>query len=121
LGVEGPWVCSEIESRGRLQQQRSERFYLYRREEKSCMGACSGTWKLVVPWVRLEIGFCSLRVKRSLRCKQIFPGKEKCLLGQLSPFGTYCSLSFKIAKENNLLLKNCNLPMTPKPNVQMAL
>jgi hypothetical protein len=23
------------------------------------MGLCSGTWKLVVPWVRLEIGFYS--------------------------------------------------------------
>jgi hypothetical protein len=24
----------------------------------------------------------------SLRCSQTFPGKKKCLLGQLSPFGT---------------------------------
>jgi hypothetical protein len=28
--VEGPWVRSENEGRGGLQQQRSERFYLYR-------------------------------------------------------------------------------------------
>jgi hypothetical protein len=27
------------------------------REEKGCMGACRGTWKLLVLWVRLEIGF----------------------------------------------------------------
>jgi hypothetical protein len=27
-GVQGSWVCSEIESWGRLQQQRSERFYV---------------------------------------------------------------------------------------------
>jgi hypothetical protein len=31
----------------------------------------------------------------SLRCKQTFSGKEKCLLGQLLPFGTSCSLFFK--------------------------
>jgi hypothetical protein len=31
----------------------------------------------------------------SLRCKQKFPRKEKCFLGQLSPFGTSCTLSFK--------------------------
>jgi hypothetical protein len=42
---------------GRLEQQRSEKFYLQRRERKDCMGSCSGTQKLVVPWVRLEIGF----------------------------------------------------------------
>jgi hypothetical protein len=27
------------------------------REEKGCMGECSGNWKLVIPWVGLEIGF----------------------------------------------------------------
>jgi hypothetical protein len=31
----------------------------------------------------------------SLSCKQTFPGKKKCLLGQLSHFGTSCSSSFK--------------------------
>jgi hypothetical protein len=31
----------------------------------------------------------------SLRCKETFPGKEKCLLGQLSPFGTSFNPSFK--------------------------
>jgi hypothetical protein len=65
------------------------------REEKVCMGACRGTWKPVVPWVRLEIGFYRsflycLRLEMSLRS----PGKEKCLLGQLSPFGTSCSPPF---------------------------
>jgi hypothetical protein len=38
---------------GDLKQQRSERFYLLKREEKGYMG----TWELVVLWVRLEIGF----------------------------------------------------------------
>jgi hypothetical protein len=52
------------------------------------------------PMVRLEIGFYSffvycLRVEMSLRCRQTFPGKEKCLLSQLPHFGTSCSLSFK--------------------------
>ncbi|XP_073926274.1 ankyrin repeat domain-containing protein 29 isoform X4 [Castor canadensis] len=37
----------------------------------------------------------TFRVEMSLRCRQMFPGKEKCLLGQLSPFGTSCSLTFK--------------------------
>jgi hypothetical protein len=32
--VEDSWVHTENESRGGLQQQRSERFYLSRREEK---------------------------------------------------------------------------------------
>jgi hypothetical protein len=31
----------------------------------------------------------------SLRCRQKFPGKEKCLLGQLSHFGSSCSPPFK--------------------------
>jgi hypothetical protein len=51
--------------------------------------ACGSGWKL---------GFYSffycLRVEMSLRCTQKFPGKKKCLLRQLSPFGTSCSLSF---------------------------
>jgi hypothetical protein len=34
--------------------------FLQRRKRKGHMGSCSGTWKLVVPWVRLEIGFYSL-------------------------------------------------------------
>jgi hypothetical protein len=37
--------------------------------------------------------FCP-RVEMSLRCKQMFPGKEKYLLGQLLPSGTSCSPSF---------------------------
>jgi hypothetical protein len=49
------------------------------------------TQKPVVLWVRLEIGFYSLfeyclRVEMSLRYKQRFPGKERCLLDHLSPF-----------------------------------
>jgi hypothetical protein len=60
-----------------------------------------GPWKPVVPWIRLEIGFYSLfvclRAEMFLRYRQTFPGKEKCLLGQLSPFGDSCSLSFKTA------------------------
>jgi hypothetical protein len=31
----------------------------------------------------------------SLKCRQRFPGKERCLLDHLPPFGTSCSLSFK--------------------------
>jgi hypothetical protein len=63
-------------------------------------GGGGGTQKLVVPWVRLEIGFYRLfvyylRVEMSLRCRQTLPGKERCLLGQLSPFRTSCSLPFK--------------------------
>jgi hypothetical protein len=29
-----------------------------------------------------------LRAEMSLRCRQRFPGKERCLLDHLSPFGT---------------------------------
>jgi hypothetical protein len=44
-------------------------------------------------WVFIAFLYC-LRAEMSLRYKQKFPGKEKCLLGQLSPFGTSCSPSF---------------------------
>jgi hypothetical protein len=53
-------VHSEIEIKGGLEQQRSEDFIC--REEKEKF-TCSGTWKLVVPQVRLEIGFYSLFLK----------------------------------------------------------
>jgi hypothetical protein len=46
-----------MEIKGGLKQQRSEKFYLQRRERKGCMGSCSK--KLVVPWVKLEIRFYS--------------------------------------------------------------
>jgi hypothetical protein len=52
----------------------------------------------------LGIGFYSLfeyclRAEMSLRNRQMFPGKEKCLLDHLSPFGTSCSPSFKISAD----------------------
>jgi hypothetical protein len=99
LAVEGSWVHSENESRDGLQQQRSERFYLWRREERACMGACRGTLKSVVPWDRLEFGslepfFYCLRTEMSLRCKQMFPGNYECFFGQLSPFETSYSPFF---------------------------
>jgi hypothetical protein len=40
--AQGPWACSENESRGRLQQQRLERFCLWRREEKDCIVGNAG-------------------------------------------------------------------------------
>jgi hypothetical protein len=46
-------------------------------------------------WVFIALLYY-LRVEMSLRCKQKFPGKEKCLLGQLSPSRTSCSLSFNL-------------------------
>jgi hypothetical protein len=60
----------------------------------------TGNRKLVVLWVRLEIGLYSLfcvycpKPEMSLKGRQKFPGK-KCSLGQLSPLGTSCSPSFK--------------------------
>jgi hypothetical protein len=44
-------------------------------------------------WVFIAFFVYCPRVEMSLRCRQ-FPGKEKCLLGQLSPFGTSFSPSF---------------------------
>jgi hypothetical protein len=44
-------------------------------------------------WVFIAFFYC-LRAEMSLRCKQTFPGKEKCLVEQFSPFGTSCSLPF---------------------------
>jgi hypothetical protein len=77
------------------------------REEKGWMWACSRTWKPVVPWVKLEIGFYSFflycpRAEMSLRSKQTLPGK-KCLLGWLSPFGTSCSLPFNQTPQAEIL------------------
>jgi hypothetical protein len=45
-------------------------------------------------WVLIAFFFYCPRVEMSLRCKQMFPGK-KCLLNQLSPFGTSCIPLFK--------------------------
>jgi hypothetical protein len=54
------------------------------------MGACSGTWKQVILWVRLEIGFYRLfgffffcqRAEMSVSLVQVtFPEKEKYLPG----------------------------------------
>jgi hypothetical protein len=75
-----------------------------KRRERLHGGECRGTQKLAVPWVRLGIGFYSLfeyclRAEMSLRNRQMFPGKEKCLLDHLSPFGTSCSPSFKISAD----------------------
>jgi hypothetical protein len=36
-----------------------------------------------------------LRAEMSLRCRQTFPEKERCLLDHLSPFGTSCRPSFR--------------------------
>jgi hypothetical protein len=73
------------------------------REEKrkTAWGACKGTRKLVITWVGLGIVFYSLfeyflRAEMSLKCRQKFPRKEKCLLDHLSPFRASCSLSFTI-------------------------
>jgi hypothetical protein len=46
-------------------------------------------------WVFIEL---------SLWCKQMFPGKEKSLLGQLSLFGTSCSLPFKSSPLSKIAL-----------------
>jgi hypothetical protein len=48
-------------------------------------------WKFIF----VTFFFYCPKVEMSLWCRQIFPGKEKYLLGLLSPFGTSCSLSFK--------------------------
>jgi hypothetical protein len=53
--------------------------------------SCGSGWRL--GFIAFFV-YC-LRVEISLRCGQTFPGKEKCLLGQLLPFGTSCSLFFK--------------------------
>jgi hypothetical protein len=54
----------------------------------------SGPVGQVGNWVFIAFFYCP-RVEMSLMCKQKFPGKEKCLLGQLPSFGTSCRLSFQ--------------------------
>jgi hypothetical protein len=84
-----------IEIRGELQQQRSEKFYLLRRERKGLIGSCSGTQKLVPPsWSGWKLGFIAFLLPEgrdfgmdesihkgevSLWHKHLFIGKEKCL------------------------------------------
>jgi hypothetical protein len=57
----------------------------------------SGPMGQVRNWVLIGFFFFFFcpRVEVSLRSKQKFPGKEKSLFGQLSPFGTSCSLPFR--------------------------
>jgi hypothetical protein len=78
---------SEFESRGGLQQQRSERFY-FREEKRGCMGANRGTQKPETGCLmsqagnRVFIAFVFVaQGQKSLWCKQKFPGKEKCFPG----------------------------------------
>jgi hypothetical protein len=52
------------------------------------IGECRGTWKPVIPWVRVGSEFCSLvlhclREEMPFRCKQAFSKEEKCLLDLL--------------------------------------
>jgi hypothetical protein len=61
-------------------------------------GGPGNLWYHELGW---NLGFYSLfvycqRVEMSLRSRQMFPGK-KCLLGQLSPFGTSCCPSFRLS------------------------
>jgi hypothetical protein len=53
----------------------------------------SGPLGQVGNWVFIVFLHC-LRAEMSLRCKQKFPGEERCVLDHLSPFGTSCSPSF---------------------------
>jgi hypothetical protein len=48
-----------------------------------------------------------MKVAMSLRCKQKFPGSEKCLHDQLSPCGTSCSLSFSLVEKVSIPLPFC--------------
>jgi hypothetical protein len=91
-------VHSQIESRGGLQQQKSENLFVEKRRERlneimQWDPETSGSMDQIGSWVFVAIFYC-LRVEMSLRCKQIFPGKEKCLLGQFLPFGISFSLPF---------------------------
>jgi hypothetical protein len=76
--------------------KRGQKDFICREEKrKAAWGHAGGPgnwWSHGSGW---KLGFYSpflycLMVEMSCR----FPGKEKCLLGQLSPFGTSCSLSF---------------------------
>jgi hypothetical protein len=64
-------------------------------------------------WVRLEIGVflhCllhCLRAEMSLRCRWRFPGKERCLLDHLSPFGTSCNPSFTMFINLDKWIRKC--------------
>jgi hypothetical protein len=92
------WVFRALGSTLRMkaevdQQQRAEDFIC--RQEKGCMDLETvGPMGQVENWVFIDYLNCP-RAEKSLRCKQRFPGKKKCLLGKLSPFGTSCSPSFK--------------------------
>jgi hypothetical protein len=47
-----------METKDELEQQRSEKFYLWRRERKDHIGSCRDP-ETGGPWVSLEIGFYS--------------------------------------------------------------
>jgi hypothetical protein len=114
--------CAWIEIRGRVKQQRSEKFYLQRRERKGLMDSCSGTQKHVVPWDRLEIGFYSFVIVRGWRflhewmplwSEQMFLRKEKCLPGVNRCF---------LGRRRGIFPPNCHLlatrgPPTVRPSI----
>jgi hypothetical protein len=64
-----------------------ENSFVEKRRERLCIGECRGTWKPVILWVRVGVGFIAflhcLMVEMPFRCKQAFPREERCLLDLL--------------------------------------
>jgi hypothetical protein len=95
-GAQSSWACSENECTGRLQQQRSKRLYLYRREEKDCIvgnaGGPRNWWSRGSGW---GLGFHSLfslpegRDVSQVQTEVSWEGEvSSCVLNHLSFFGT---------------------------------
>jgi hypothetical protein len=78
---------------------RGRKDFICREEKrKTAWWGMQGDLETGGPMGRLGIGFYSLfeyclSTEMSLRCRQKFSGKERCLLDHLSPFGTSCSPS----------------------------
>jgi hypothetical protein len=97
---------TQVDSRSRDQKN----FICRKEKRKAAWGHAGGPrnqWSCGSGW---KLGFYSLfycpRAEMSLRCKQKFSGKEKCILGQLSPFGTSCSNPPEPKRAGNVPLKD---------------
>jgi hypothetical protein len=73
-----------MEIKGGLKQQRSEKFYLQRRERKGHMESCRGTPKPILPQSSWTAGF--IFFYGQCMFQQVDFGMNRCFLGRRGAF-----------------------------------
>jgi hypothetical protein len=89
-GAQGSWACSENEAQADSSSRGWKDFIVEKR--KTAWWGMQGTWKQVVPWIRVGIGFYSLFV-HCLRTEMLSDADRRFLGRSVSL--TSCGLSFK--------------------------